>query len=153
MEKKTEISLKRRVDAKMLSPDGIRSMTHKLDIGTDSVYVKVSVLERKIVHLDVTLSRGTKNEFDDLPKSQKQAELEHDNYDISRAWVEDSCRMASKLLEQEVSIFEIIDMWRGINGFPKGVCPQLECIVPGPLHAAAMLLERKKDEWIEKLSY
>ena len=75
------------------------------------------------------------------------AQLESDNYDLARSWVEDSCRLASSLLESGVDITAIIDNWKGVKGFPHGACSQLERIVCGPLHATALLIERNMEAW------
>jgi hypothetical protein len=131
----------------MASHDGAQSVTSKLDIGKSSIYVHVSWMMGKIVHIDVTLSRGVESALDALPKTLAQAELEASNYDLGRSWVEESCRKASRLLELGIDIYEITDGWKGVNGFPSGVCPQLSCIVPGPLHATASLIERDLGRW------
>jgi hypothetical protein len=140
------MTLRQRVDAGLMH-GGLPGFTNKLDIGSDSIYVQASWLDGKIVHLDVTLSRGSGTVYDDLPQSGVQAQLELKNYDLARSWVEESCRMASQLLELEGGVDTIIESWRGIRGFPSGVCPQLECIVPGPLHAVALLIEKKLPDW------
>jgi hypothetical protein len=148
-------NLKKKVDAAMLSPDGIQSLTSKLDIGQNSIYVKTAWLNGRVVHLDITLSRGGRSALDGLPKSAAVVEasvLEATNYDQARSWVEEVCRMASRMLEGGADIGDVISEWRGIRGFPSGPCPQLESVVPGPLHAAAILIESRIEDWKKQLT-
>ena len=51
------------------------------------------------------------------------------------------------LLDNGVPVEDIIDHWKGRIGYPSGLCPQLQSIVPGPLHATALLIERNIDRW------
>lgn len=141
------MTLKDEVRDAIMACGGLDSLTSKLDIGSDSIYVTTAWMKGNIVHLDITLSRGSYSPLDDLPTSEAVATLESAKYDLARSWVEDSCRMASRMLESGVDIDEIVANWKGVKGAPDGVCPQLESIVPGPLHAAAALIERRKDAW------
>lgn len=126
--------------------------TYKLDIGQSSIYVTTAWLCGKIINISITLSRGGKDSLDYLPRSHVQANLELRVYDLARSWVEDSCKLASMLLETGTPMSKIIESWRGVRGYPSGVCPQLQIAnAVGPLHAAAVLIEKKMPEWAEKL--
>lgn len=122
--------------------------TNKLDIGTSSIYVTVGMIDGFMRHIDITLSRGDGDKT--MYNSDVEA-IELHRYDLARSWIEDSCRQASKLLQYGASVSEVVDMWMGTRGLPNGVCVQLETIVPGPLHAAAMLISRNVNRW-ESLS-
>lgn len=148
----------READAVLRSPGGTHGITAKLEIGQHDLYLKTAWHKGKIIRVDITLSRG-RDVNDDLPKSAQQVSLETTRFDLARSWVEDSCRMASTLLQTgEVDIRHIIDEWIGIEGYPQGYCPQLPGVNPqtgeegpthqkGPLHAAAMLLMKRHDAW------
>ena len=129
--------LRGRVDG-TVTTDGLAGVTSKLTISDCDLYLKTAWLDGRIVHLDLTISRGGR-------------ELDQSAYYLARSWVEDSCRMASKLLLHGVSIGEIVSGWRGIEGYPSGYCPQLQGLMKGPLHAVALLIEKRHDEWREKI--
>jgi len=136
-----ELKLKRTANSRM-GMEGLHGMTSKLTVGLCDVYLKTAWVEGKIVRIDITLSRG-------------QGDIDQSAYYLARAWVEDSCRMASKLLERGAPIEEICSMWVGVEGFPNGFCPQLEGIMKGPLHAVAMHIRKRHDVWkwrIEQLT-
>jgi len=126
-------SLHRRVMSR-LRLDVIEGAVNKLTIVDSDLYVRTGWLEGKIVYIDMSLSHG-------------QEDKDKDVFYMSRSWVESSCRQASRLLQQGVSVEEIISSWMGVEGYPKGVCYQLACIVKSPLHAAAVLLEKNIDRW------
>lgn len=140
-------NLRDRVNAAIMSCDGLFSLTSKLDIGTSSIYIKTAWMENRVVHLDITLSRGGAFHDDVISGDVDFAALEATNYDLARSWVEDSCRMASSLLESGSDIGSITSGWKGVKGFPHGLCPQLRMIVPGPLHAAAVLIDLRLESW------
>jgi len=152
------LTLKDKIDLKLSSVDGLPGVTSKLDIGNTSIYVHVAWMNGKIVHIDITLSRGGNTPFDSLPKTEIQAALEDENYAMARAWVEHACRMASSLLAIGEDIGSILSGWRGVKGYPRGLCPQLvdipdvESIVPGPLHAVAVLIENRLPDWEEQFT-
>lgn len=125
--------------------DGADGFTYKLDIGLNSIYVKTAWSNGTLVYIDITVSLGSK--CDGIPKTIEELDLEHQRCSESRSWIEVSCKSATLLLESGASIDEIIGQWMGVRGFPNGYCPQLESLVPGPLHAAALLLQKRKDEW------
>jgi len=151
----------RQIDAALRSIDGLPGITAKVEIGMHDLYLKTAWFQGKIVRLDITLSRG-KDAQNDLPKSAKEANLETTRFDLARAWVENECRTASLLLQTgEAGIGTIIDEWTGVEGYPQGHCPQLPALndagevtggatfQKGPLHAAAMLLQRRLVPWTE----
>lgn len=151
-----KVSLSDRVMAS-LEHSCLRGITHKIEIGTSSIYVKTAWFDGKLVNIDITLSSGGKDLTDDLPKSSHQVNLEMTIYDVARCWLEDSGRLASELLRVGVSVDSIIEKWRGTNGFPSGACPVLkemggELVYKGPLSAVATLLEKKMPEWSEMMS-
>jgi hypothetical protein len=135
-----------RVSNALLSKDGLPGVTYKLDIGSDSIYVGTAWLDGKIVRIDITLSRGS---HDTYPPSLGVADLEMQLLDLARCSVENSCRQASRLIELGEDIGSITSAWRGVAGFPHGICKQLRSIVPGPLHAAAVLIDENMDRWTE----
>ncbi|MBN2258109.1 MAG: hypothetical protein JW704_09820 [Anaerolineaceae bacterium] len=146
------LPLSQRVENAIAAMDGLPGVIAKLDIGTSSIYVQLCWLDGNVARIDITLSRGGGTPFDSLPKSEAQANLEHENYSLARSWVEDSCKMATKLFGLGEDIISVVSEWKGVRGYPSGVCPQLECIVPGPLHAAAVLIENRFEEWTAELT-
>lgn len=124
--KENKITFSDRVN-NILEIEGLPGITYKLDICTTS---------------------------NDLQKSHHQVNYEMTIYDISRCWIEDSCRLASELLRRGVSVEFIVEKWRGTYGFPSGMCTALhtmggELMYKGPLSAVAILLEKKMPEWRE----
>lgn len=133
---------------KMLDIDNnncANGFTCKLDIGLNSIYVKTAWIDDILVYIDITVSLGSKD--DGMPTTIEKLDLEHQRCSESRSWIEVSCKSATLMLELGVSMDEIIVQWMGVRGFPNGYCSQLESFVPGPLHAAALLLQKRKDEW------
>jgi hypothetical protein len=137
-----------KVSNALSSDAGLPGLVSKLDIGVDSIYVKTSWMGGNIVNLDITLSRGSK---ESTPVTADSNGLDMQLFDLARCSVEDSCRQASRLLELGADIHEIVSMWRGVHGFPSGVCPKLQSVVSGPLHAAAVLIDSRFEDW--KLKY
>lgn len=117
-----------------LTADTLRGVTAKLTVGDCDLYLKTAWLDGRIVRIDLTLSRGGSG-------------VAQDAYYLARSWVEDSCRMASKLLERGADIEEVVAMWKGVEGYPSGACVQLQQLVKGPLHAIAVLIENRHDRW------
>jgi hypothetical protein len=133
-----------KVNGALASDAGLPGHVSKLDIGIDSIYVRTCWMLGNIVNIDITLSRGANN---GIVRTLDVADLEMKLSDLARYSIEDSCRLASRLLELGADIREVISLWKGVNGYPHGVCPQLTSIVPGPLHAAAVLIENKLEGW------
>jgi hypothetical protein len=133
-----------KVNGALASDAGLPGHVSKLDIGLDSIYVKTCWMGGSIVSIDVTLSRGSGGS---IARTLDVADLEMKLSDLARCSIEDSCRLASRLLELGSDVCEVASMWKGVNGYPHGVCPQLGSIVPGPLHAAAVLIENNLEEW------
>jgi hypothetical protein len=152
----------REIDNVFRSVQSLPSITAKLEIGQHDLYLKTAWYRGRIVRIDITLSRGH-DAHDDLPKTGQQASLETTRYDLARSWVEDSCRLASNLLQTgQVGIATIIENWIGMEGYPVGYCKQLPGVNPdtgevgpsfqkGPLHAAAALILRRLVEWTERM--
>jgi hypothetical protein len=156
----------REIDAAMRDGGGLPGITSKIEIGQHDIYLKTAWFKGQIVRIDITLSRG-RDATDDLPRSAKEVSLETTRYDLARAWAEDSCRMASNLLQTgEASIEDVISEWIGVEGYPQGYCPQLPGVNPetgeegptfqkGPLHVAALILTKRLPvwtKWIEALT-
>ena len=121
-----------------ITTDTLRGMTAKLAVGDCDLYLKTAWFEGRIVRIDLTISRGGTG-------------VAQEAYYLARSWVEDSCRMASKLLERGADIEEIIGMWKGVEGYPSGACDQLQQLVKGPLHAIAVLIENRHDTWRDSI--
>lgn len=135
----------RRVDSR-LALDGLPGITAKMVIGGNDLYVKTMWFERRIVRIDITLSSGNGG----MSPDSNDENLDQTRFDLSKAWLEDSCRLASKLLQTgNVSIGTIIESWVGVEGYPQGYCPQLNGIQKGPLHAAAMLIKNRLCDWYD----
>lgn len=113
---------------------GLPCITSKLQIGACDVYLKTTWSYGKIFRIDITISRG-------------QGDIDNTAYYLARAWVEDSCRMASELLDMGAPIEKVIRMWKGVEGFPSGACPQVQQLVNGPLHAVAVHIEQRQSAW------
>jgi len=141
---------KDKINAALSGDAGLPGHVYKLDIGLDSIYVKTCWMLGKIVNIDITLSRGSKSGITGV---LGVADLEMKLYDLARCSIEDSCKLASFILTKDTDIWELISMWKGVNGYPHGVCPQLGAIVPGPLHAAAVLIENNLDMWKEQFAF
>lgn len=133
-----------KVNGALSSDAGLPGYVSKLDIGLDSIYVKTCWMMGNIVNIDVTLSQGSRSE---TARTLDVADLEMKLSDLARCSIEDSCRLASRLLELGADVLEVTSMWKGVNGYPHGACPQLGAIAPGPLHAAAVLIENNLEEW------
>lgn len=149
----------REIDAALSDIEGLPGVTSKVEIGDHDLYIKMSWFKGKVVHIDITLSHSRGDEG--LPVSERQATLETTRYDLARSWVENSCRMASSMLQTgEVEIEDIIEEWKGVSGYPQGYCRQLPGTNPetgekgptfqcGPLHAAAMMIKTRLGYWTE----
>lgn len=137
----------KKINAK-LGSEGLLGMTSKLVIGNHDVYVKTSWFGRSIVRIDITLSSGRGS----LSPDTQDDSLDQTRFDLSKSWVEDSCRMASNLLQTgNVGINTILDSWLGVEGYPQGYCPQLGGIMKGPLHAVAVLIKNRLYSWYTKI--
>jgi hypothetical protein len=126
-----------------MSVDTKHGFTSKLTIGTHDVYLKTGWHGGRMVHIDMTISRSS---GPDAPDSANE-KLEQDKFFLARAWVEDSCRMASKLFDRGADADEIVSMWMGVEGYPSGYCPQIGGLVRGPLHAAAAHIKKNHERW------
>lgn len=145
-------SFKNQVDNAISGDNGLPGWTEKLSIGADDIYVKTAFMGDRLVHIDITLSRGAYREHDNLPKSEAMAVLETSNFDLARSWVEDSCRMMSRLFSEGVEPEDALPMWLGISGYPSGPCGQLQCIAKSPLHAAAVFVLGRLPDWKKELN-
>lgn len=132
------ISVSDRV-SRVLSASYLPSITSKLTIGNSDVYLKLAWMDGNVVNIDINLSTNDK-------------EVNDSSYHLARSWVEDSCRMASMLLQRGVEIGEITKMWRGVEGFPNGFCPQIGGIMRGPLHAVAIRIDDRIEHWTDMIS-
>jgi len=141
-------------DRALRSPGGLPGFITKMVIGVHDLYLKTDWKDGRIVRIDITLSRGH-DTCDDLPKSERQVNLETTRFDLARSWVESECKMASDMLQSGFGgIGDVINAWVGVEGYPSGFCPQVVDPVSGgptyqksPLHAAAMLILARLPEW------
>lgn len=105
------------------------SVTQKLEIGAESIYVKIGFKIGSGGHepwfIDITLGHG----------------CEDSN---ARAMIEVICVQATELIQCDCWSFRsLISAWRGTKFRPDGPCPQLECIVSSPLDAVAQWVEER----------
>lgn len=126
-----------------MSMGGLPGITAKLVVGGYDIYLKTVWKKGRIVMIDITLSSGGNNIGE-----RNSDSLEQTKFDMSRSWVEDSCRLASYLLQTGHSnIDNVLDSWVGVEGFPHGYCPQLGHLQKGPLHACALLIKKRFVAW------
>ena len=145
-----------------IGKEGLPGITSKIEIGQHDIYLKTAWYNGRIVRIDITLSRG-RGIKDSGPKTEEQVKMETTRFDLARSWVENECRMASHLLQTgHAGMGTIVNEWKGVEGYPSGLCPQLIGVNPetgesgptfqkGPLHAAAMLIEERLVYWTESI--
>ena len=68
-----------------LRHDGLQGITAKVTMGDHELYIKTAWFAGRIVHIDITISRGQR---DDGPISVGLASAEATKYDLARSWVE-----------------------------------------------------------------
>ena len=143
---------------KILCRDGLHGFSNKLNIGEHDIYLKTAWRDGQIVRIDITLSRGHK---ENSAQTARETNLEVTRFDSAKAALESICVHASEMLQSnQVGIGHIINDWIGREMYPSGLCPQLSEIDPetghagasfvkGPTDAAARLIRRRLVEWTE----
>lgn len=133
---------------KELEENHLKGFVNKLEIGDNSIYVKIAWYSGRIVWIDITIA-----DEDQRRCIKKEETIDGNNlnirvYEVARCGIENSCKLASKLLQSGTDIGYILEQWRGTYGFPRGICPQLEMVdANGPLNAAAVLIQKNIERW------
>ena len=110
-------------------PDEMPGIVQKLEIGGESIYLKIGFTECRPTWVSLTLGH----------------EVGHEGSNENRTLIEVICKQASVLLETGTwTIDDLADNWIATqNCKPSGICPQINGIAKSPLDAAAKWINQK----------
>ena len=163
------MDLRREIECAVISVEGLRGFTSKMEIANQDVYVKVAFHrtgpteknphpECCLVHVDVTLSAA--REPDEIMTTHNQTMMETTKTDNARAMIELLCREANTLLQSGVWNEEsLAEAWGATRFEPSGLCifpsemgDPREGLVLSPLDAIARLIRARIKDWKEKVN-
>jgi len=112
-----------------IGPDEMPSIVKKLDVGGESIYLKIGFTECRPTWISLTLGH----------------EVNHLGSNEDRTLLEVICKQASILLTTGTwTIDDLADAWIAVrNCKPFGACPQIKGLAKSPLDAAAKWIKQK----------